>query len=350
MPQIIFANRLPDSLSDAIMYIPVGKHEIECSVNGKPGKIVSNVPPEKGEQIAAALQADLDRRLKANVRPVFDFDHKNDGPASGLPQRFFYEKGVGIMVEAEWTGAGRKAREDKDYSYFSPTYFRSDKTGEPVGLPERGPLGALVNDPAFREIQRVAAAQAEPEPNPTNTNTMNSLVTAGILTEAEAALPNAETIAASRVTTLQTESAKVEAAEKKVTVLTKERDDLKKEMDEVKASQAHDTIKQAIKAGRILAKDEETQAYWKNQLIASPVEAKKALDAIKPANGDLTDAVIVDAGGSNQSATGEHKLVTAARQMVEAGTCKDEDEAIAEVAQRSPELYADYCQSLGNEG
>jgi phage I-like protein len=59
------------------------------------------------------------------------------------------------------TGAGKAAIEGKDFSYLSPS-FLIDDNGIPSGLPERGPLAALVNEPAFREIPRIAASDADP--------------------------------------------------------------------------------------------------------------------------------------------------------------------------------------------
>jgi hypothetical protein len=40
---------------------------------------------------------------------------------------------------------------DKDFSYFSPTFLLDDD-GTPAGLPGRGPLGALVDEPAFGDV------------------------------------------------------------------------------------------------------------------------------------------------------------------------------------------------------
>ena len=356
-PQILFCNALPVGLDDAIMYIPEGSHQIECMVNGRPKKITVNMPAEKGSAVAAAMQTLLDKKLTNNVRPVFDFDHANSGPASALPQRFFYEQGRGLMVECEWTGAGRKARKNKDYSYFSPTFLRDEESGEPVGLPDRGPLGALVNDPAFRDIQRVAAAnvqqKAEPNPNPkpTNTNTMKSLVTAGILTEAEAAQSDASTVAASRVKVLQTEAAKVEAANITIANLTKERDALLGKVEAANTATAKATVATAVQAGRILPKDEASQKYWEGQLVAAKNEDElkvvtAALEAIPAKNKDITNQVITEAGGTNQTTGGASDLVTAARKLVTAGEFPNEDAATQHLCSQDPKLYDSYLAGL----
>jgi phage I-like protein len=49
--------------------------------------------------------------------------------------------------------------EGRDYSYFSPS-FQIGADGAPAGLPDNGAIGALVNNPAFRDMQRIAASHA----------------------------------------------------------------------------------------------------------------------------------------------------------------------------------------------
>lgn len=164
MKQLITAALVAASFDESqgvpseIIYLPEGDNPITATVNGKPESILVSVPRERGPKIAAKLQADLEKRQGENVRPWFSFQHQ-PGPASALPQSFRYEPGKGVMVAVEWTGAGRSAIEGKDFSYFSPTFLRDDD-GTPGGLPVKGEFGALVNEPAFRNIQRIAAADA----------------------------------------------------------------------------------------------------------------------------------------------------------------------------------------------
>lgn len=137
------ASALGDGVPNEIVYMPEGSHTITPWVDGKPKTITVHVPAAKGPAIAAVLQASLAEREKSNVRPWFDFEHKN-GAASALPKSFRYEPGKGIMCAVEWTGAGRKAIEGKDFSYLSPTFLIGDD-GTPDGLPSRGPLASLLN-------------------------------------------------------------------------------------------------------------------------------------------------------------------------------------------------------------
>lgn len=59
--QLVSANAhlLSDGLDDVIMYIPEGTHDLECGLNGKPAKIKSSLPAEKGDAIAASFQKRL---------------------------------------------------------------------------------------------------------------------------------------------------------------------------------------------------------------------------------------------------------------------------------------------------
>jgi hypothetical protein len=138
-----------DGLPSVIQYMPGGRSTITPSVDGKPQEITVDVTPGT----AAALQADLNRRLAGNIRPWIDFDHAG-GKAAALPKRFYWEPDVGVMLELEWTNSGKSAISGQDYSYFSPT-FMLNKHGEPVALPPSGAIGSLVNDPAFRTIRRI---------------------------------------------------------------------------------------------------------------------------------------------------------------------------------------------------
>jgi hypothetical protein len=135
-----------------IQYMPAGKTTINPSVNGRSKEITVNVT----ERTAAALQADLQKLLRQNVRPYVDFDHVG-GAAAALPKRFYWTE-EGVMMEIDWTNAGKTAVSGRDYSYFSPTFLLNER-GDPSGLPPSSAIGSLVNNPAFRSIRRIAAHQ-----------------------------------------------------------------------------------------------------------------------------------------------------------------------------------------------
>lgn len=140
--------------------MPAGTSVIHASVNGKPGVREVHVDASTAER----LQRDLVEKLEAaatgkKARPCGLFDHK-DGRACLLPKRFFWDDAKGVMLEADWTQAGKAAVEGRDYSYWSPC-FRLGKDGRVVGLTGGVEVGSLVNNPAFETIARIAAAKAE---------------------------------------------------------------------------------------------------------------------------------------------------------------------------------------------
>lgn len=265
----------------SIVYIPEGEHEITPLVNGKPKKITVKLHASNGEKVATVFQQALEARNAQTVRPIFDFDHKNSGPASAIPKAFRYEQGRGLIVDVEWTGKGREAITAKDYSYFSPTFLMA-KDGTPSGLPNKGPLGALVNDPAFREIERIAAANADTQPQ-SNMDTA-LLIKAGLVTAEDAEKENVLEIAANNY---GEKSKKLDELEAALADMTKERDKLKGEMDDLKTeaknaveSKADSAVKAAVEAGRIAPKDEKTQAFWKKSIVNEGEDAIEAMNAL----------------------------------------------------------------------
>jgi phage I-like protein len=137
-----------------IMYMPAGRSTIQARVGGEPKELDVNV----SSRTAEILQAELAKLLAGHVRPYIDFDHQG-GPAAAIPKRFRWVPGRGVMLELEWTRSGKQSVEGRDYSYFSPS-FQIGANGEPAGLPESGAIGALTNNPAFRDIERIAATHS----------------------------------------------------------------------------------------------------------------------------------------------------------------------------------------------
>lgn len=288
------------SMSDGtIVYLPEGHHSISATVGGKPKRVEVNID----ERIAASFTEDLSKRFESNVRPFAGFDHKQ-GPASFIPKEFRYESGVGLVLDVEWTEAGRKAIEGKDYSYFSPTFLLSD-SGVPFGLPPRGEIGSLVNDPAFEEIPRIAASHTEPIMDITNLVELG-LVEASESPEtaietAKAVLANLREIALNVETT---EAAAVEAAtvaassaesyaslKEKFMALEEENAALKKQMATKAAANAELAIDEAIKAGRIAPQDEDAKSFWLTSILADE-KAMKVLASL-PSNDALTGKTIL---------------------------------------------------------
>lgn len=323
----------------SIVYIPEGKHTITPCVDGKPKQVTIKMEAGSGESIAASFQSALEKRLSANVRPTFDFDHKDVGPASALPKRFYYSPGQGLMAEVEWTGAGRRAIESKDYSYFSPT-FLMDEGGVPAGIPERGPLGALVNEPAFRDIPRIAAAQAKPDQPEPNEPAMSKLIFAALAINASAA--DAEADAVRAIEKLQSDHQSVKASLGKV---EKERDELKAKVEAANKTRAESLVKAAVDDGRILPKDDETQSKFRERIEAGDTFAEDILSKLPKLNPDITTSQ-VQASGEKQ--TGGSDFMVEARKLVTAGEARTEEEAMGLIAARNPALYDTYTESLSS--
>lgn len=282
------------SEAGSIVFLPEGTHTITASVAGKPKTLTVTVD----DRVLAGFADDLARRQESNVRPFAGFDHK-PGAASFIPQGFRYESGVGLLLDVEWTAAGRAAIEGRDYSYFSPTFLVS-KDGIPTGLTGRGEIGSLVNDPAFEEIPRIAASHQETDP-------MQHLVELGLV-EASCAPDQALETAKASLASLREAAAQVEtveaanmakkSAEDELADMRKRNDELeaaykalKDEMAMKASASADAAIEEAIKAGRIAPQDEDTKAFWRSSITSNP-DAVKALNAI-PVNPALSGKTVL---------------------------------------------------------
>jgi phage I-like protein len=283
---------------DEFVYIPEGKHRIFPKSN--PDGVWVNMPADRGEIIAAAFNKDLEQRQKQNVKPWIDFEHANKGPSAGEPTGFRYEKGKGLMCSASWSSAGRAAIEGRDFRYFSG---RFDLEGDlPCGLPERGPLGGLVNEPAFREIPAITASEAEEITDPTIAmDKILILASCGILSDTEAALPNAEALARTRITAMQSES---DMRKQKIDQLECELADLKKQHAAVTAECAagkelrvKSIVEAAVAAGKIAPKDEDTKQELKELIEANEALGLKTIERLPVLAGANVTQTIVNKSG-----------------------------------------------------
>ncbi len=284
----------------SIVYLPEGNHQITATKNGQPAKLDVSVDSE----CLAYFAQDLTDRQSQNVRPFAGFDHK-PGPASFIPLEFRYEDGLGLVLDVEWTSAGKEAIEGKTYSYFSPTFLLG-KDNKPIGLPDNGEIGSLVNDPAFQSIPRIAANSTLE----TMKELLEALIELGLVSndvEPENALesakayvgelkkkaeektvieaPNQDEVMAARVAA---ESALVEA-NSTIAALRQENDGLKQSLESHRDAEIESVIAEAVQAGRIAPQDEQTVSFWKSSIKANP-EAVHALRAIP--GKDLTTPVI----------------------------------------------------------
>lgn len=348
MPRIItaaFTSAVPKDAPGELVYIPVGSSKINATVSGKPGEITVNVPAENGAAIAATLQAALAKRLESTVRPRLAFDHSKTGPASGHPASFSFDPARGIILAASWSTSGRAAIEGGDYGYFSPT-FLIDEKGQPCGLPDKGEIGSLVDEPAFRGIGLIAAADTDPNPESNTTNTMSKLIFAALAISAAA--DNAETEAVTKITAMQAEGSskakRIAELEAELAKLKGEKDDVEAQLAEVAKTRAHDLVKAAVADGRILAKDDDKQTKFRAKIEAGDTFAEEILAQLPKLNQGLDKPIVMGADGKPvQASDFEGK----AKALVTAGDAKTLDEALGLVAASDPAAYSEYLKTLG---
>ena len=334
-----FKSEVEDGLT-SIMFMPEGTHEITAMIGGRVQTREVNVD----QSVLAAFQDGLDARKEKNVRPFGGFDHKT-GEAAFIPQAFRYEEGRGLMLDIEWTEAGQKAVEGRNYSYFSPT-FALKQDGTPSGIFATGEIGSLVNEPAFQEIERIAAAQAEEsdEEKVEADGRGHMLHELGLIEEAEIESEDAMEIALRRIedfrkaeaalasnqteTVMSEDIEKAQAAQKEAEAkkvkaeaalekLQGEHDELQSKLDKVEAEakaqaekSADEAIEAAVKAGRIAPKDEDLQAFWKRTVLGDP-EAYKALASLPAAPIDGKTIVAHKGAEQKEEPKGFQRVVAA---------------------------------------
>jgi phage I-like protein len=276
-----------------IIYFPKGDWRIKPMVNGKAKEVAVKVDAN----VAALMQRELTNRLSQTVRPYASFDHK-PGPASFIPKEFKWDDSRGVVLEVDWTQAGKDAVTGRNYSYFSPTFLLSDK-GEVAGLPSTGEIGSLTNNPAFREIQKIAASADDDE---SEENTMikvaEKLVELEVITAEQADDP--ETVIKA-VAGMHEALGLAQAANAR---LVTENAALQAKVADVQKAEATMIIEAAIAEGKIGAKDKTSIEFWTGQLVSSPETAKKVIASL-PANPLLQRVIDVKVGDTKKVAQGQ---------------------------------------------
>ncbi len=362
-----FSFGLDSSAPNEIMYMPAGSHTIEARVGGEPKTLDVKVTAKT----AAKLQQDLDELLAQNVEPFIDFDHEGKA-AAAIPKRFKWVAGKGVYLELDWTKTGRESVEGKDYRYFSPT-FNIGSDGSPSGLPESGAIGALVNNPAFRDMQRIAASRAqqnddaEKEPKQQMSDKMRSTLTKlGIIDDDDSDEDAADKVSKKVKAwmkgdddTKDTKDAKAKAK--------KSDDDDKSQYEDMKAKKeeaesslakmidrnAENAVTAAITAGKIPGKNEDLKKFYVESYKANPEGTEKALSAL-PARGIFTPIVTPDGRdnpanrqsvAATRSSNPDHQAVMSQRSVLSkvkaAHPGASTDVVFAIASQEYPEIFAD---------
>ena len=309
-----------------IVFLPEGTHRI-TPLSQKNG-ITINIPAERGEAIAAALNADLQKRMGEQVKPWIDFEHSRKFPASGYPTSLRYEKGKGIMAAMDWSKSGRDAVEGRDVRYFSPEFYVNDD-GIPSGLPPKGPIGGLVTEPAFREIGAIAASESQQKQQ----TTMSELVFAALSISASA--ENAEADAVSKIEALK---ADVSAKQETITELEAKVTATEAKEAEARKERAESLVQAAIDDGRIAPKDEETIKGFSEKITAGDAFAEAMLGKL-PKLADPTEKIITGSG-NHHNASNETRITAAqAKARAELGSEATFQHVWARAAEIDPKAF-----------
>jgi phage I-like protein len=303
---------------EEIVYMPRGD-----AITIKPKRPGHEVKVKVDASVAQVLQADLEKRLAAEIQPYAGYDH-NAGPASFHPKEFRWDDERGVILAIDWTEGGKQDVTGRNYSYFSPTFMLS-KGGKVAGLPEDGEVGSLVNNPAFRDRKMKIAASADDAESEDMTAVAEKLVELEIITAEQADDP--ETVIKA-ITDMHEALATVQAANAR---LVSENTALAAKAIEVQKAEATSIVQAAIAEGKIGAKDKTSIDFWTGQLVSSPETAKKVIASL-PANPVLQKVIDVKVSDTKRVAGG-----TSAADLVQA-----QHLAIAEVQEAHPGLnYTD---------
>jgi len=301
-----------------IQWMPPGAQDITCFVQGNPKDLQFTVQARH-----AAIFNEMLQRMRsaaaagAGDEPFFDFDHQ-DAAASGHPTELYWAgddpKKGGIRAKGKWTGSGKAALANRDFTRFSPQWRFHSKTGEPLSIESN--LGGLVNRAAFRQIAAVAKGQAgltgtnrEHGDETMTREEFNAWLSEGLkpLTdkigalEAQAKAPGA---AAAGATALAAAGA---ASEDRVTQiitlalkpvtdrLAKLDEDGKKSMQ----AQAKAAVLAHVKRGAIAPEDTDTIATFEESYLANADRTEKAMAKLP----SRRFQVVTTAGGSTSTAT-----------------------------------------------
>jgi len=306
---------------------------ITPSVDGKPRAITVNVPVERGESIAAALQESLSKRLSNPVRPFLGFDHAKVGPASAQPKAFSFDPARGIILSLDWSNSGRAAIEGGDYGYFSPS-FRINDNGEPSGLDDKGEIGSLVNEPAFRDIGLIAAAD-ESISHETTPIKMKSIF-AALNINPDAA--DAESAALKKITAMEGEVAaekseaeklkeQIKALQEKLGAIEGENEKFKTEAADARKAAGESLFSRAVKAGAAAEKDEAAKlkfitAHETSNATAIELLTEKVEAAEKSKGRGLNESIVNSgekkSGEKDSGLSGHELLVNALNADIEA--------------------------------
>lgn len=318
---------------DGVLYMPAGDHTIYCRVNGEPKEVQVHVD----EAAAEALQADLEELLKEEVKPFIDFNHKGEASAA-TPVKFTWVDGQGVFLSLEWSRSGRENVEGQDFKHFSPT-FQIDKDGYPTGLPPSGPIGALVNNPAFRQQKEIldqiaaelaAAHKPKPKPKTMIVEAKGLKALAKELFGDDAPDDDDDQMPEKIMKKIKAMKKSLQDAEAKAKKAADDADDAKAKKDEAEAQlteirqgRAEAAVDAVIQAGKLPGKDTQTRKFYVESYLRDPAGTQHALDclgarpALKPVvKVDGADRRDIGAGRVMAEAADERQQMMAQRALI----------------------------------
>lgn len=266
---------------ESLEWMPGGEHTVSATgPDGGPAVVTTVVSEDDAKALDAQLQAQIQKASQGEAsRPFIDFNHAG-ADAAAIPTRFFWDDGIRLAIE--WTAKGVEALKGRVFSYFSPEFLLD---GDSVSLPEVGPIGGLVNTPAYQTIERLAAKMPDNPEQQNKGTTMKDLIAklaaAGMLPADKPEMTEDEMVAAikAKFDALSAEltASKGEAttaAAKHAEELTTIRANHAKEMETIATAD----VDAAIADGRIEAS---AKPAWLASYKASATNARGMLASIK---------------------------------------------------------------------
>lgn len=281
------AHALPDGAPREFMFMPGGLHTIVCGTGNRanPKAVEVEVLIDRSSVEVIRAQFALVKKNFPNQRPFFDFCHKNE-EAAFWPSDFVWRETPqpGIYVQGEWSAAGLRAVEGKDFRAFSPEFRVDDVRKKPARLraSEYAGLnfGGFTNSPAFRDNLPLWAKHAgdagvvNSKHNKTMTKEklaalqaqklqleqeINAIRAQGLgPDELAEALGTKETELSLLASQIETGEATLRATALEEQLLAQRRKDAKAE------------VEKAVKRGAIGVKDDALKAQWEQKLIEDP--------------------------------------------------------------------------------
>src|SRR5258707_5271609 len=145
------AVEISPTTTNEILFLPIGLHAI-TPVSGGIGRAIK---VKVDAQSATVIQQQHAALMASGKKPYFDFNH-DDNKAAFWPTDFVWRAGEGVIARGEWSAAGKRSVEGKDYRAFSPVFHVDNKRSDPamvVCKETADPnMGGLVNNPAFKDL------------------------------------------------------------------------------------------------------------------------------------------------------------------------------------------------------